>query len=220
MNAEDLIAQYRTDAADNEESYLAKDADILVWLDEAQEEACIRARLIYEAVNPKVCSIAVTAGQSVYPLHASVLDIMKATFTPTGSTTKAELTLSDRIELDRTRSGWRDKVEAPKYAIQDDTNIQLACIPDTDGTLSIECYRLPLKKIEDADKPEIGSAHHRHLVQWVLFRAFGRPDSEVFDPTRSERAKAAFEKMFGLHPDANLRRSYSANTPMHNKAVW
>jgi hypothetical protein len=220
MTSDELIAQFRSDADDRAEPYLAINTDVLTWLDEGQEEACIRAKLIYEASNTKVCSIAVVAGVSVYPVHAAVLDIMKATFTATGSTSCVDLILTDRIELDRIKNGWRRVEEAPKYLVQDDTKVQFGCIPNVSGTLSIECYRLPLAKIEDADKPEISRAHHRHLVQWALHRAFSRPDAELFDPARSEKAFMAFERMFGKHPDANLRRSYSANTPMHNKAVW
>jgi hypothetical protein len=220
MTADELIAQFRSDADDRAEPYLASNADVLTWLDEGQEEACIRAKLIYESVRANVCNIAVVAGTSVYSVHASVLDVVKASFTPTGSTSPVDLILSDRIELDRIKSGWRYAVEAPQYLVQDDTKVQFGCIPSDSGTLAIECYRLPLSKIEDADTPEIGRAHHRHLVQWALFRAFGRPDAELFDAARSEKALAAFERMFGKHPDANLRRSYSANTPMHNKATW
>lgn len=220
MTADELLAQHWSDADDNAEPPLSPKANVLIWLDEGQEEACIRARLIYESTNVKVCEIAVVAGISVYPLHSAVLDIMKATFTPTGSTSSVDLTLKDRIELDRTRPGWRKVTEAPQYLVQDDTKVQFGCIPNVSGTLSIECYRLPLTKIEDADKPEIGRAHHRHLVQWSLYRAFSRPDSELFDQERADRAYAAFERMFGKHPDANLRRSFSANTPMHNKADW
>mgnify|MGYP000491038622 CR=1 FL=1 len=220
MTSDELIAQFRSDADDNALPPLASNADVLIWLDEGQEEACIRAKLIYEASNAKVCNIAVVAGTSVYPVHAAVLDIMKATFTATDSTSPVELVLTDRIELDRIKNGWRRVEEAPKYLVQDDTKVQFGCIPNVSGTLAIECYRLPLAKIEDADKPEIGRAHHRHLVQWALHRAFSRPDTELFDAARSEKAFIAFERMFGKHPDANLRRSYSANTPMHNKASW
>jgi hypothetical protein len=220
MTSDELIAQFRSDADDRAEPYLASNADVLTWLDEGQEEACIRAKLIYESSNAKVCSIAVIAGTSVYPIHAAALDIMKATFTAIDSTSPIELVLTDRIELDRIKNGWRRVEEAPKYLVQDDTKVQFGCIPNVSGTLAIECYRLPLAKIEDADKPEIGRAHHRHLVQWALHRAFSRPDAELFDKERSDRAYAAFERMFGKHPDANLRRSYSANTPMHNKANW
>lgn len=220
MTADELLAQHWSDSDDNAEPHLSLKADVFTWLDEGQEEACIRARLIYESTNAAVCNIAVTAGTSVYKVHTAVLDIMKATFTPDGSTSSVDLTLTDRIELDRTRAGWRKLTEAPRELVQDDTKVQFGCIPNTSGVLSIECYRLPLRKIEDADTAEIGRAHHRHLVQWSLYRAFSRPDNELFDQGRADRAYAAFERMFGKHPDANLRRSYSANTPMHNKATW
>ena len=61
--------------------------------------------------------------------------------------------------------------------------------------------------VNDADKPEINQAHHRHLVHWALHRAFSKPDSETIDPTRAATAEAAFTRYFGPSPDADLRRS-------------
>jgi len=222
MMLTELIAQFRSDTFDLELPYLSSDVNVTAWLNEAETEACIRANLIHDDTTSSVCSIAVTAGVRNYALHASVIDITRASFTPTGSTTESILYLTDRVEMDRSYPDWRTLVDIPRQAIQTDTKLTLGCIPSTDGTLAIECYRLPLVNIEDqtGDVPEIGRIHHRHLIQWALHRCYSRPDTEMFDHNKSATALAEFTRVFGLRPDADYRRAYQANRPHGNKPVW
>lgn len=63
------------------------------------------------------------------------------------------------------------------------------------------------------DTPEINKAHHRHLVNWVLHRAFSVPDEEFVDPEKSVRALDNFEQYFGLRPDSDLRRMTRHDVP-------
>lgn len=221
MTLAELISQFRTDSDDVQAGALSLDGDVKLWLNEAVEEAAIRANLIHEADNTAVCEISIDAGTSTYPLHDAVIDITRADFTPTGSTESINLTLTDRVEQDRTRSDWRTTTDVPRELIQLDTSVRMGCIPSVAGLLKIECHRLPLASMaEDDDTPEIGRVHHRHLVHWALHRCYMRPDAEVHDPGRAAVALSEFERYFGLRPDADLRRSFQANVPMHNKAVW
>lgn len=209
MNLEQLTAQFRIDACDLEEPHLFKDEWIAAWLTEAQAEAAIRGRLLFEAADPAICEIAVTAGVATYPLHKSLYELEHLRFKATGSTTSDRVHLKTREELDRIRPGWRDRTSTqPCYAIQDDTRITLVDRPSVDGTLFVEGYRVPLKALtSDNDKPEINEAHHRHLVHWALHKAFSVPDSELFDPNRSTLSERAFTAYFGSRPDSDLRRS-------------
>jgi hypothetical protein len=219
MTLEQLIAQFRTDSDDLQAGNLSSNDSITLWLNEAQEEAAIRAQLIHESTDPDICVIPIVAGTSVYALHSKVLDITRADFTPTGSTTPINLILRDRIEQDRLRPDWRTTTDVPQELIQNDTSIRLGCTPNGDGSLSIECYRLPLAAMAaDPATPEIAQVHHRHLVQWALHRCYSRPDAEIHDPKRAELALYAFTQYFGIRPDADLRRSFSQNRPMFNKA--
>ena len=220
MNLEQLIASFRVDADDLEEPHLFKDEWIAAWLSEAQAEAAIRGRLILEDANPAVCQIAVTAGQASYELHRSIYEIADLRFVPAGQPKSVPLALVTREWLDDKRPGWRDCAGAPKFAIQTDRRIRLVGAPDTDGMLHLEAYRAPLKALEnDTDKPELNEAHHRHLVQWALHRAFSRPDSETIDPQRADRALAAFTGYFGLPPDSDLRRA-TRHDLMQTNALW
>lgn len=216
MSLDELIDAFYSEVNDRADPHLTSKSDVTRYLDEAEEEACIRADLLFDQSTPAVCDIAVVAGTSVYKLHTAVLNITKAYFTPTGGT-EVELCIIDRLELDRRERGWRKRTETPRYLIQDDVRIQLGCIPEAAGSLRIECYRLPLRSIEDSDKPEIHRAHHRHLVKWVSYRAYATPDSELFDPARSARSLAEFEQQFGYHPGAHLKRNFETDTAMRNQ---
>lgn len=222
MNLEQLIAQFRIDADDVVPNpYLWEDEWIAVWLTEAQAEAAIRKRLLYEAANPAVCQIAVAANAATHDLHKSLFELVHLRFLATGAPTSSVVTIKSREELDRIRPGWRDETGTPRHAIQDDTRITLVPRPELAGTLHIEGYRVPLKALEnDTDKPELNEAHHRYLVHWALHRAFSKPDSETIDPTRAATAEAAFTRYFGPSPDADLRRSTRHDEVQTNKAFW
>ena len=221
MNLEQLTAQFRVDADDLTEPYFWNAEWIATWLTEAQAEAAIRKRLLYEASNPAVCQIAVAANTATHDLHKSLFELVHLRFQATGATTSSVVTIKAREELDRIRPGWRDETGTPRHAIQDDTRITLVPRPELAGTLHIEGYRVPLKALEnDTDKPEIHEAHHRHLVHWALHRAFTKPDSETIDPQRAATAEAAFTHYFGPRPDADLRRSTRHDEVQTNKAFW
>lgn len=223
MTLAELIARFRVESNDLVAPYLSSDANITDWLNEAEEEAAIRASLIHDSSTVAVCSIAVTAPTTTYALHASVLDITRAAFTPTGSSAEVDLYLTDRVEQDRAQAGWRTRVDTPRQLIQADKTVRLGCIPSVSGALAIECYRLPLAPMAiatPAGTPEIAGVHHRRLVQWALHKCYSRPDAEIYDPGRAAKAEAEFARVFGLRPDASYRRDSQANRPLFNKAIW
>lgn len=223
MKLEALIAQFRIDADDTVDNpYLWADEDIATWLSEAEEEAAIRANLIYDTTTPEVCQIAVVANTAAYPLHKAITEIAYAQFVPTSDATRvAILDQKDRLELDRLNPRWRQDTGEPRYFVQDDTTLTLYPRPAEAGALTLEVHRLPLEPLaNDNDEPEIGNAHHRHLVNWALFRAFSQPDTEAIDPNRAAQAEGRFTSHFGLPVDADMRRAHRANTPQFNKSYF
>lgn len=223
MNLEQLIAQFRIDADDLVPNpYLWADEWLASWFTEAVAEAAVRGRLIYEAAAPAICQIQVVADLASYPLHPTLYELASLRFKPTGSDRSEPVYLKSREWLDNECPGWRDRLEArPRYAVQDDTRITLVARPSQPGTLMLEGYRVPLRPlVNDNDRPEIGEAHHRHLVHWVLYRAFSKPDSDGQDAERAQKAEDAFTRYFGPAPDADLRRSTRHDEVQSNKPAW
>lgn len=220
MTLEELIARFRADADDAIEPYLFSPDEVTAWLNEAQDEAALRARLIFEDTEASVCQIDVLADVATYATHATLFEITKATYTPTDGDA-IDLYITDRVQLDRERPDWRSSTEEPFGLIQDDTKVRIVPPPSTTGLLKVEGYRLPLTQMSsDGDTPEVSQIHHRHLVYWALHCAFSKPDSETVDKDKAAVAEAVFIRNFGRRPDAETRKETQANRPQHNQSHW
>lgn len=220
MTLEDLIRRFRVLSLDNATPPFWADEDVTDWLNEAQNEACIRARLIREDELAAVCSIALTPGIHTYALSPLVYEIISMWVKPASGINRP-VTLRSREWLNHHLPEWRECTRPAEIAIQDDTTVRIVGTVEVGDTLELECYRLPLRPMaNDTDKPEIHTMHHGHLVQWALHRAFGVPDADSFDPTKSARAEAEFTKYFGIRPDADARRDTRTDQVQHNHAIF
>nr|WP_180319377.1 DUF6682 family protein [Delftia acidovorans] len=215
MNLKQLVTQFRSDADDRLEPFRWSQDDIRSWLNEAHAEAAVRGRLLLDDFTPGLCEITVVAGQVSYQLHPKVYEIADIRFVPATGEEGRCLDLVTREYLDLKVPRWRDAPAGmPRYAIQTEKRLRLAPSPRMAGTLKLEAYRLPLAAlISSVEEPEIHEAHHTYLVHWALYRGFGQPDSEGFDPERAAQAYAVFERYFGMRPDSDLRRSTRHDEP-------
>lgn len=239
MNVTSLIDGYRRAAFDRVYPYFTEDEDVIYWLNEAQDEAVTRGRLIYEASNPAICQIPVVAGTASYSLHASIYELAYCAFALTGQAERVVLPMvseesldSGRITLAMTCSDngtvsvfspddWRSVTGTPIYAVQNDKGLRLVPTPDESGTVFVEGYRMPIATLSaGTDIPEINAIHHRHLIDWVLYRAFSTPDVDLLDPNKAAAALDSFNRYFGKRPDSDLRRITREDVPHHNVAIW
>lgn len=219
MTLAELIARYRLEAVDDTFPFFVEDKDVKMWINDAYRQAAIRGRLIRDDVSPAVCEIPYGVGSSVYRLNPAVFEIINMRMAPVASPTRPKfLTIKSREWMDNHCSDWRDDPSRwADYAIQDDTSIRLVGTYAAGDILKLECYRFPLKKlVADIDKPEFHEAHHEHLVYWVLYKAFGRQDADMYDPARAAEAETAFTDYFGPMPDSDMRRATRSDVVHHN----
>lgn len=209
MTLKELVRSVRVQSNDKVEPYFNEDEDIIAWLNQAVDEACIRGRLVHENMDSNICSAIIVANQSTYALHESLYEITKLTFVPSHNEKQTDIRLVSEEWLNLySYEDWSTMKGKPQFAIQSDTAIRLVPTPDIEGNLLIEGYRTSIKDmIEDEDKPvDLHKQHHIHLIEWVLYKAFSIPDTEFFDHNRSEMAYRNFESYFGVRPDSDLRR--------------
>ena len=220
MDVDALIRRFRVLANDNAQPYFWADVDVTDWLNDAQAQACVRGRLIREDENPAVCQIALTPGQHTYPLHASVYELINLRIKGSGTEPSRPMSIKSREWLDANVCDWRDMDEPSPWLIQDDTTLRVVGAIQAGDVLHLECYRLPLKQLaNDMDKPEIHAAHHVHLIQWALHKAFSVPDADGFDAARSAAAEAEFTAYFGPMHDSDMRRITREDVTHHNEAI-
>lgn len=219
MTLGELIAAYRTDADDTANPPFCGDAELTALFNEAEVEACIRARLIFDN-SPSRCRISLDAGVASYAVNELLHEISYAAATAADGTTYV-LTASSRYEQDAQSPAWRTEADRPRAYIHDDKTLTIAPLPDAAYTLNIEGYRLPTTPMASvADSPEIHAQHHRQLVHWVMYRAYSKPDGETLNKGKAADAEARFERYFGPRPNASIRRKQLANRPHHNKPIW
>ena len=215
----DLIRRFRQQIRDKSIPPFWQEPDVTEWLNEALSQACIRGRLIREDELDAVCRIALTAGKHTYKLHPAVYELTDL-WIQEASGCRRPLHLKSHEWLTANVPEWRRYDRPACWAIQDDTTIRLVGTVETGDALVLECYRLPLKPlVQPSDVPEIHQMHHVHLVQWALHRAYGVPDADFFDASRSALAEQEFTAYFGPLPDSDARRVTREDQPHHNVAI-
>lgn len=224
MNLSELTAAYRNRADDETAPYRADDKQVMAWLNEAVDEAAIRAKLIFDT-SSTFCTIPIVVDRAVYTLAPEISEIAAAwTDVNRWSLDGTDQSALDRMgqanlrgRFGRSRdwaycdywSQWRLRKGHPRFFIQDGQRLQLVPIPTAADTLHLEVYRTTkeserLKGPQDC--PAIATAHHSGLVDWALYRAYLRRDEDQTDPNLAAGHLALFEQRYGMRPDANVAR--------------
>lgn len=202
MTLERLIAQFRRLSGDNVEPYFFDDELLTEFANQAETEAAIRAKLLYDNTD-----IDLTAGDAVYSLSSEVFSVVRAILIDSDNK-KTTLEIIDRQSLDHKNPIWQEAADAkPKYVVVDESSIELSPAPDVDYTLKISYHRTPLVAMAlVSDEPEINARHHDGLVYWMLFQALQANDYDSMNLNISADSEQKFIKRFGIRPDANVMR--------------
>lgn len=230
MTLSELIAAFRSETDDKVRAVnpggttnelLWSDLDITGFLNEAETEAAIRKRLIFDSFTAEVTEIDVVAGTSKYALDPRLFEVTAAYLYDATETRRQRLTPTDLPYLSEHSPYWRGDRSPPERIVIEDTYILLPNLITEPGLLRLEGYRTPMRPLTDEnDTPEIAEVHHRFLLHWALHRAFKKKDVEVLDPTASATELAAFEAYFGYRLTANQGKRNQVDRPHHVKAYW
>lgn len=200
MTLNDLIAAFRVDADDNAAPYLWSDDDLTRYANDAVMEAARRARLLADSRTAEVCQAAIVAGDPYVALDPRVIFVRRAIVS--GQSMPLNKT-QERI-LDECIPSWESAASSiPSHYIHQRGEIRLYPPSSVDGTLQMTVIREPLIAMADlGDEPEIPARHHESLIQWMLYRAFSKQDSDAGANDRAALALAAFEADFGRRSSA------------------
>lgn len=197
MNVGELIDIWRSDVGDTVHPYLWPITNAVEFADDAQNEACRRARLLRDSTTVDICEIALEVGTAVYALDPRVIRVDRARLE--GETVPLRFCLMRNA--DSMCPGWDTwDNSTPQFIIPDHSSrsLYLAAPPDATGTLLLNVVRLPLATLNSTDDDlEIPLHHQRSLRHWMTYRALLQHDSETFDKKAAETALSLFEQEFG-----------------------
>ena len=227
MTLDQVIAQFRLDRDDAVAPYLWSTAEVRGYLNEALNEVCERALLVEDSTTAACCEITLVAGQSVYPLHASVVKVKRVTYDgkKIGETS---------IEaLDGADFAWETRTGPPTEYVLSETSVRVTPTPTVASvaltdTIALTVYRKPLAAIdEDTDTDTdlatlagVPSIYHRRMMEWMHYLALRKNDTQTIDLDGAKIHGADFEASFGMRPDANVQRKRRDRRPPIVRAQW
>ena len=186
MTTAELLALLRIKFSDTVEPYLASDADCVDALSRAQNTFAAETLCIFDATQ----TASATADDSYISLPEGTVWVKAALF---GSTllnivTQHELDYGyfslNKTEANSRFSDWRNKTGTPKFLVTDlgSLTCRLVPFPDTNGTVNLERYRLPVELHLTTQDPEIPIQFHRDLLSGALAYLYETTDADVYAP--------------------------------------
>lgn len=223
MKVSQIIAKWRLRADDRAAPYLYSDDDGIDFLNEAMDEACIRARLLTDSSTPEICEITLDQAQTTYQLDPRVIEVDHARI----DGLRAPLCRASFDSLAERASPPPMPAGAPcRYAVQglpqQGMELTLDRLPaDQYTTLRLTVKRLQLVPLVMPDpndistdlEPEIARQLHLKLVLWMAHLAYDGRDADASNQQMSANYEARFERAFGKRRSANVIRKQLNHSP-------
>lgn len=237
MNIGELIDSFNLLAHQLAEPRLWDETEIVRFANLAVKDAAERGLLIEDDTTAAICDIALVPAISTYALDPRILRISRARTV----TRKQLMFQTSREQLDRSMYSdfriyggfgpnlaedfgrqWDTATGSPRAWLETGGSIRVVPIPTVADTLHLSVYRLPLSDmvVDSNDQPEIRSERHYDLLDGMLARAYGKHDSEAYDPVAAAKYEERFTANFGVKLDANVRRKQRESRSHVTRINW
>ena len=190
MTVDDVISECRVRLDDLVTPYQYADDNLLIWLDDAEMEACRRARLLSDSS----LTVAISAGVSAYDIPDSTIQLRRAKLL----LDEVPLDFASSRDMDEDVAGWQTHKGTPTDIISDMDSHRFTLYPEpiVNDTLTLTVIR------ENECRLEIPARFHHSLVDWILFRAYQVRDADGENRSKSTEHLALFEQEFGSRSSA------------------
>jgi hypothetical protein len=191
MTKPELLALFRTLADDAVAPYLVSDAQVNLWITEAEREGAERGLYLYTGAAHNISVIADTA---TYAINSAIILLKRAKLSGESS----PLVKAMRCDLDANLSDWESKTGTPKLYVLENYNLTLYPKPDAAFTLTLDGSRRP------ASDMETPAYLHESLVYWLLHKFYSIADADINNQSLALQNLQTFTRMFGHKRSANF----------------
>jgi len=216
MNLRELRQHGRKESADDRATPpLFSNEEWKDALNDAINEACIRARLI-ENEEIALRNGAGSRRYAVIPDHVWRIENVRFN--------GRKLLLVDKTMLDASEGEqWEERTaDVPIACYEISGKLRFYPIPDTVGDIRVHGFCTPEKPLEDDDdEPEsIRSRLHVKLIDWALHCLYSKKDADLYDGVQADKYEAAFERTFGPRPDEKAMRRLRINVKHRTRGAY
>lgn len=202
MNLQKLRDLFRSSIRDTKKPYLVSDLEADEFANDAQMEACRRARLLVDSTSD-MAQLGVTQGDPLVAKDSRIISLRIAVL----QSSRTPLRKRTVRQMDCEFPGWRTNTSQSRpLAIvvdYDKDSYFLYPVPNASDTLLTTITREPLgEMVDDEDEPEIPTRYHGSLVNWMKKRAYSIPDADLFNQDYAKAAEEEFAAEFGPAPSA------------------
>lgn len=211
MTLAELIAAARVLADDSTTQSLWTDAELTLYINEAEREVARRLRCLLDSTSADdgatptpapLCVVPVTAGDTFIALHPKILFVRKVKL----DSQELPLSRAHVKDLDFTFPTWEEDTEGDTMVYVpnwENRKLRFYFPIQADDTVRLRVVRLPLADMAaNDDVPEVDPLHHMSMLSWVLYRMYLKPDEETEDKAKAKDALAMFENEFGARSSA------------------
>ena len=199
MTLDELIDRCRNDSGDEASPYHCSDADWTKYLNEAEDESCIRSRLIEEVID-----VAFAAGYDTIAVPERAFSIHSAAIAGRSLDLYTLRDLSDLLP-----DGWDDDEGEVVACARHGNLLRPYRIPVASGTVRLTAFCTPeIPMADGSDAPTIPSRYHIKLVDWALRCAYSKQNNDLYDKDLADKHEGRFERTFGPRPnEVEMRRT-------------
>jgi hypothetical protein len=201
MTLGEIIVLFRRQSDDQTSHPLWNELELALWANEAEVEACRRARLLVDSRTAELCQLTLVPGVDSYLLDPRIIYLRRVKL----ATRTLPLDALDYRDMDWCVPGWEaHEGNVTGYIRGLDTGrIRIYKIPRVADTVNLLVVREPLQSMEDPDDvPEINARYHQNLVEWMLYRGFSKKEAQTYDEALALKHLATFEAEFGTRMKA------------------
>lgn len=183
MTPVELLALFRSEMSDTEETYFWSNSEFYTYLDDAQKMFCRLTDGISDASTKSVVELAFTPGTEWFKLHRSILKIRTAIRVSNGKPVSIY-----NVEDMATKGMRFDARTGPLTALiegMEENKARAYPTPSDEDTIRLTVFRLPLTTVDKDAELEIAEQHHINLLDWVKYRAYSKQDAETLDKNKA-----------------------------------